>query len=96
MENSESTYMLKMVQQIRTTDKSEVNGVQDDMGALVGVGEDHIMLFDIQDVTDLAVEGVGLGAQDKHQNGDNPCANAKFISLKLIACRYFNGDSHRH
>ena len=60
-----------MVQQIKTTNKSEVNGAQDDMGALLGVGEDHTMSFDVQDVTDLAVEGVGLAAQDKHQNGNN-------------------------
>lgn len=69
LEHNESTYILKMVQQIKTTEKSEVNGTQDEMGAFVGVGEDHTMLFDIHDVTDLAVEGVGLGAQDKHQNG---------------------------
>lgn len=71
MENNESMYMLKMVQQIRTSEKNEVNGAQDDMGAFVGVGEDHTMLFDFRDVTDLAVEGVGLGTQDKHQNGNN-------------------------
>ena len=70
VENNESTYMLKMVQQIKTIEKSEINGAQDDMGALVGVGDDHTALFDIQDVTDLAVEGVGLGSQDKHQNGN--------------------------
>lgn len=74
MENNESSYILKMVQQIKTTEKSEVNGAQDDMGIFIGVGEDHTVLFDIQDVADLAVEGVGLGAQDKHQhqNGNNP------------------------
>ena len=71
MENNESTYMLKMAQQIKTIEKSEVNGAQDDTGAFFGVGEDHTMLFDVQDVIDLAVEGIGLGAQDKQQNGDN-------------------------
>ena len=70
MENNESFYILKMVQQVKKAEKSEANGVQDDMGAFVGVGEDHSMLFDSQDVTDLAVEGE-LGAQDKHQNGNN-------------------------
>lgn len=68
-ENNETTYILKMVQQIKTMEKSEVNGARDDLGAFVGVGDDHTMIFDIQDVTDLAVEGVGLGTQDKHQNG---------------------------
>lgn len=73
MENNESCYILKMVQQIKITEKNEVNGAQDDMGVFVGAGEDHTVLFDIQDVADLAVEGVGLGAQDKHQhqNGNN-------------------------
>ena len=71
MENNESTYMLKMVQQIKTIEKGEVNGTQDYMGNLVGVGEDHTMLFNIPDVTDLAVDGVGLSVQDKHQNGKN-------------------------
>ena len=70
MENNESIYILKMVQQIKTTDKSEVNGAQSDMGAFVGVGEDHTMLFDIQHVADLAVESVVIGVQDKHQNGN--------------------------
>ena len=68
MENNESNYILKMVQPIKTAEKSEVNGTQDDMGVFVGTGEDHTVLFDIQDVADLAVEGVGLGAQDKHQH----------------------------
>lgn len=82
MENNESIYILKMVQQIKTTEKSEVNGTQGDMGAFVGVGEDHTMLFDIQDVTDLAVEGVVMGAQDKHQNGNSLSAWPNAIALK--------------
>ncbi|CAD6589729.1 MAG: hypothetical protein ASARMPRED_004182 [Alectoria sarmentosa] len=69
MENNESSFILKMVQQIRTTEKSEVNGAQDDVGAYFGVGEDHTTLFDTQNVADLAVEGVGLGAQEKYRNG---------------------------
>ena len=71
MENNESSFILKMVQQIRTTEKSEVNGAQDDVGAYFGVGEDHTTLFDTQNVADLAVEGVGLGAQEKYRNGNN-------------------------
>lgn len=72
MENNESNYILKMVQQIKTAEKIDVNGAQDDMGVFVGAGDDHTVLFDVQDVADLAVEGVGLGAQDKHphQNGN--------------------------
>ena len=89
MENNESTYILKMAQQIKPTEKSEVNGAQDDMGAFAGVGEDHIMLFDVQEVTDLAVEGVGLGAQDKHQNGKSHSSRTKSIVLN----QYFLGSS---
>ena len=81
MENNESTYLLKMVQQIKTAEKSEVNGVQDDVGAFVGAGEDHTMLFDVQDVIDLAAEGVGLGGQVQHQNGKSLFARAKIITL---------------
>ena len=81
METNESTYILKMVQQIKTTEKSEVNGAQHDTGVFVGVGEDHTMLFDIQDVTHLSAEGGGLGAQDKHQNGNDLSASAGFITL---------------
>lgn len=96
LEHNESTYILKMVQQIKTTEKSEVNGTQDEMGAFVGVGEDHTMLFDIHDVTDLAVEGVGLGAQDKHQNGNNPSAWPNTINSIITPCRFYNRVSHRH
>ena len=71
IENNESVYILKMVRQIKTTETGEVNGAQDEMGAFVGSGEDHTMVFDIQDVMYLAVEGVELVAQDKHQNGNN-------------------------
>ena len=81
MENNESTYILKMAQQIKSTEKSEVNGAQDDMGVFVGVGEDHIMLFDVQEVTDLAVEGVGFGSQDRQQNGNNLSSRTKCITL---------------
>lgn len=81
MQNNESTYILKMVQQIKTSEKSEINGVQDDLGTFVGVGEDHTLLFDIQEVMDLAVEGVGLGAQDKHQNGNCLSAWPNIITL---------------
>ena len=89
MENNESTYIFKMVQQIKSTEKTEVNGTQDDMAAFGGVGKDHTMLFDIQDVTDLAVEGVGLGAQDKHQNGKNLSTRIKVLTLNQC----FEGSS---
>ena len=81
MESNEPSYFLKMVQQIKTTEKSEVNGAPDDVGAFLGAGEDHTMLFDMQDITDLAVEGAVLGAQDKYQNGNNLCARPKAMIL---------------
>ena len=89
MENIESTYILKMAQQIKTIDKSEVNGAQDDTPTFTGVGEDHIMLFDIQEVIDLNAEGVKFSTQDKHQNGNNPFAKTRFMTLN----QYFIGSS---
>lgn len=68
-ESNESTYLLKMVQQLKSVGRGEPNGVQDDSGSLVGVGEDHAMTFDVKDISDLSVEGADIGAQDKLQNG---------------------------
>ena len=69
MESNESSYLLKMVQQLKSAGKNEVNGVQDEFEMLVGVGEDHAMTFDIKDVSGLTVEGVGMVANEKLQNG---------------------------
>ncbi len=60
---------MKMVQQVIGAGKSEVNGVKADTEALVGVGADHTMSFDLKDVSDLAVEGFEVGTQEKLQNG---------------------------
>ena len=70
MEQSEPAYLLKMVQQTKSAENSEVNGMHENMDDCVGVGEDHAMSFNIKDVIDFAVEGVSLGAHDKYQNGE--------------------------
>ena len=69
METNESSYLLKMVQQLKSVGKSEANGVQDEYEILVGVGEDHAMTFDIKDVSGLNVEGVDISSNEKLQNG---------------------------
>lgn len=61
---------MKMVHQVKSARRGEANGVKDDIPPLVGTGTDHAMSFDIKDVSDLAVEGVEVGTQDKLQNGE--------------------------
>lgn len=69
MENQESAYLLKMVQQI--PEKGETNGTKDGLNDYIGVGDDHAMTFDIKEVIDLAVEGVTPNFRDKSQNGNH-------------------------
>lgn len=69
-DSDDSAYLLKMVRQIKNTEKGQANGVQEDTAAYVGIGEDHDMTFNVKDVTELAVDGVQLGSQDKYQNGE--------------------------
>lgn len=69
MDNDESAYMLKMVQQIKSVEKKELNGARDNKDNFVGIGQDHSVSFDFKDVSNISVEGVGLGAQDKYENG---------------------------
>lgn len=71
MDSSESAYLLKMVQQIKTV-RGEVSGVQDGPEVLVGVGEDHAMSFEVKDVGGLSIEGLDFSAQDKLPNGKHP------------------------
>ena len=69
LENNESAYILKMVQQLKSIGRHEVNGTQDDSEAFVGVGGDHTMTFDLKDISGLTVEGIDFYAQEKLQNG---------------------------
>ena len=69
-DNNESNYVLKMVQKIKSGEKTEVNGSQDILNEYVGVGEDHTMSFESKDVVSLAVEGVTFDGREKPQNGN--------------------------
>ena len=69
MENHDSAYLLKMVQQTKFGARGEVNGVQESSASYTGSGEDYAMSFDIKDVVDLAIEGVAFDGQHKSHNG---------------------------
>lgn len=68
MEGSESSYILKMVQQ--TKNRSEANGVKEGSEEYAGIGDDHSMSFDVKDVMDLAVEGIVFNQPNKLSTGN--------------------------
>lgn len=68
MEGSESSYLLKMVQQIKN--RSEANGVKEGSEEYTGIGDDHSMSFDVKDVMDLAVEGIVFNHPNKLSTGN--------------------------
>lgn len=69
LEGSDQAYLLKMVQKVRSGDKSEANGNSDIYGDFIGSGEDYAMSFDTKDVVHLAVDGVTFDIRDKALNG---------------------------
>lgn len=69
MENQDSTYLLKMVHQVKSAKSNGANGVRDPPQEYLGTGEDHAMSFDTREVINLTVEGATLAGQDKHYNG---------------------------
>jgi len=69
MDAQEPAYLLKMVQHVRSGERSEVNGVREILEGYAGVGEDHSMSFETKDVIHLSVEGVVINMQDKRPNG---------------------------
>ena len=86
VESHEPSYLLKMVQQIRFGNKSEVNGNQENLGEYIGIGDDYSMSFDIKEVADLAVDNVTFDHRDKSQNGMYPLL-AIFINLLNLMYR---------
>ncbi|KAL8970783.1 MAG: hypothetical protein Q9183_001361 [Haloplaca sp. 2 TL-2023] len=66
LEGSESGYLLKMVQKVRS---SEANGIHENHGEYIGSGEDHAMSFELKDVVHLAVDGVNFDVHGKAPNG---------------------------
>ena len=69
MDKSEPEYLLKMVQQIRSGHKGDLNGFRDAIRDYVGVGDDHALSFKIKDIIDFASEGISISNQDRRLNG---------------------------
>lgn len=69
MDNTESTYLLKMVRRVKLGSEAESNGVVNSEVEYIGSGEDHAMSFDAKDVVDLAVKDVSFTLQERAQNG---------------------------
>ena len=72
MENHQSAYLMKMVEQVKSGTKAESNGIQDCSGGFIGSGDDFAMSFDTKEVTDLAVEGITFDSLHKMPNGGSP------------------------
>ena len=81
MENQESSYLLKMVEQIKSGTKGEPNGVQNSSLGFVGRGEKFAMSFDFKEVTDLVVEGINFDNQHKLPNG-----GSAQVADRLLKC----------
>ncbi|KAL8721505.1 MAG: hypothetical protein Q9225_001850 [Loekoesia sp. 1 TL-2023] len=69
LEGNDQSYLLKMVQKIRSVDKAEPNGNYETHSDYIGSGEDHAMSFDMKDVVHLAVDGVTFDIREKALNG---------------------------
>ncbi|KAL8646566.1 MAG: hypothetical protein Q9210_006062 [Variospora velana] len=69
LDGSDQAYLLKMVQKVRASDKTEPNGSPDTYGDFIGSGEDYAMSFDTKDVVHLAVDGVTFDISERAQNG---------------------------
>lgn len=69
MDGPGSTYLLKMVQQVKHGVKNDSNGISESSWDYIGAGEDYAMTFSLAEVVDLAVEGVLMNTQNKTHNG---------------------------
>ncbi|OCK81729.1 hypothetical protein K432DRAFT_8142 [Lepidopterella palustris CBS 459.81] len=70
LDPAELRYVFKMVKRVQLTSDSQVNGMSETVDDYVGVGDTHVMTFDIGDVADLNVQSVVLDkVQAKPQNG---------------------------
>ena len=69
IDKEEPKYLLKMVQQIKYGNKTEINGAREPASDFIGVGEDHAISLNTKDVVDLCVDGVTITTLDKRPNG---------------------------
>ncbi|KAK2800097.1 hypothetical protein FQN51_006336 [Onygenales sp. PD_10] len=71
-DSNESSFTLKMVQRCSSPqpDQSRPNGLSDHASPYVGSGPDHQMIFEVQEIADVAVADVSTnGIAAKEQNG---------------------------
>ncbi|KAJ5587814.1 SM domain found in ataxin-2 [Penicillium hispanicum] len=58
LETSDSSFLLKMVQRASQENQPKTNGVSDVGSPYLGTAPEHIIAFDVKDVTDIAVPNV--------------------------------------
>ena len=85
--------MLKMAKKVTHRSDLHVNGTAQSASEYVGPGDDHVMMFDVHDVVDLAVADVMLSkSQPKTDKGElvtPPCILHPRIShslANLLSC----------
>lgn len=87
IEAGEQRYVFKMVKRIQP-DFVNGNGPAEEYA---GVGDDHIMIVDMTDVTDLSIKSVGLDKnQIKPQNGTSFCPWRRRQSFRPLASGPWN------
>lgn len=94
LDPTEMRYVFKMVKRIQPASDAQVNGTSEVSDEYVGVGDSHVMSFDIGDVAQFSVTNVVLDkSQSKAHNGKlNRVAVARLLTLG----RLFIGIPHRH
>lgn len=71
LDPTEMRYVFKMVKKVQSASDAQVNGTTSVSDDYVGVGDYHVMAFDIGDVADFHVPNVVLDrSQSKAQNGE--------------------------
>ncbi len=68
--SAKSVYILKMVKKIKLASHQQVNGNTESSDEYIGEGEDHVMVFDVQDTADLAVANIVTANTHATQNGE--------------------------
>lgn len=85
-------YIFKMVKRVQPATDAQVNGTSDTSDDYIGVGDTHVMAFDIGDVADFHVANVVLEkTQAKAQNG----MLASLLNLQSLMVRTGISSSFR-
>jgi hypothetical protein len=73
LDPTEMRYVFKMVKKVQAAVDAPVNGTVETSEDYIGVGDNHVMAFDMNDVAEFHVNNVVLNkAQGKGQNGRFP------------------------